>query len=55
MTPQEKIKYQGMSPQESYEDISIRQAFEWVKARHWSLRDFNQWMKVQQHNHYQEG
>lgn len=55
MTPQEKIKYQGMSPQEAYEDISIRQAFEWVKTRHWSLRDFNEWVKAQQHKHFQEG
>lgn len=41
--------------QEELENVSIRQAFEWVKTGHWKLRTFNQWVKTQGSKEYSKG
>ena len=40
---------------EEYEQVSINQAFEWVKTKHWNLRTFAEWCKVKGTEDYQSG
>lgn len=41
--------------QEELENVSIRQAFEWIRTGHWKLRTFNEWVKAQGAKEYQTG
>ena len=41
--------------QDELENVSIRQAFEWVRTGQWKLRIFNKWIKVQGAKEYQNG
>ena len=32
------------SGEQSYKDVTPKQAYEWVKSRHWSLNQLNEWV-----------
>lgn len=36
-------------------DISINQAYQWIKTNHWTLREFALWVKVTNLASYQQG
>jgi hypothetical protein len=36
-------------------NISVNQAYQWIKTGHWSLREFNLWDKTRHLNSYTEG